>query len=117
MTRTRSISTLGAWAIAAVLAWVVLAPGPVQVHVDAAMTASSDGFTLLTSRTRDQRVGTDIEVVYCIDHRRGMLLVYTLKGGLTLEPHIEMLDGGRIETLFERARASSPLPAGTQSGP
>ncbi|MCH2142810.1 MAG: hypothetical protein MK077_07425 [Phycisphaerales bacterium] len=77
------------------------------VQVDAAMTATADGFTLMTARGRDHRMATDAEVVYVVDHRRGILLAYGLRDALTA-PNLELLQGGRIETLFERGRALFP---------
>ena len=77
------------------------------VQVDAAMTATADGFTLVTARGRDHRMAKDAEIVYVIDHRRGVLLAYGLRNALT-NPSLELLQGGRIETLFERGRALFP---------
>ncbi len=72
----------------------------------AGMTASNGGFTLLTAGSRDQRVSGEAEVVYVIDHHRGMMLVYGLTD-LVNAPDILLLDGGPIEVLFERARRRS----------
>jgi len=97
------------WLLVAALATALLTwQQGTTVRVDAAMTASADGFTMLTARGRDHRVSTDVEVVYIIDHRRGVLLAYGLENALTA-PNLRLLQGGRIETLFERSRSLFPL--------
>jgi hypothetical protein len=50
------------------------------------------------------RVQEETEVVYLLDHHRGMLLVYGMTE-LSTQPSISLLDGGRIEVLFEQGRA------------
>ena len=74
--------------------------------VAADMMASGGGFTLLSANSRDQRVAEESEVLYLLDHHRGMMLVYGLRDVHT-NPYIEMLDGGLMEVLFERARQAS----------
>jgi len=70
------------------------------------MISSGGGFTLMTANSRDQRVVEEAEVLYLIDHHRGMLMVYGLVDVHTA-PRVEMLDGGRMAVLFERARAAA----------
>lgn len=104
----RGLSTMLAWAVcaAAVAGWL-LSSGPSWDRLAAAdMIASGGGFTLMTANSRDQRVAEESEVLYLIDHHRGMMMVYGLREMHT-NPHIELLDGGRMEVLFERARAAA----------
>ncbi|MDP7030086.1 MAG: hypothetical protein QF733_07695 [Phycisphaerales bacterium] len=100
-----SATTVLAWAAAIAVALVWMSRPGTMMHPEAhaGMSASRGGFTLLTAGAWDQRVAVDGEVVYLMDHHRGMMLVYTLSD-LVSTPHIELLDGGRIEVLFERAR-------------
>ncbi len=70
----------------------------------ASFEVAKDGFTLLTAHSRDMRVSEETEVVYLLDHHRGMLLVYGLTE-MSSQPTISLLDGGRIEVLFEQGRA------------
>jgi hypothetical protein len=105
---TRRFSTMLSWAACGVLlaSWW-LSTGPAWDRPAAAdMISSSGGFTLMTANSRDQRVVEEAEVLYLLDHHRGMLMVYGLVNVHT-EPRIEMLDGGRMEVLFERARATA----------
>ena len=70
------------------------------------MIASNGGFTLMTANSRDQRADEESEVLYLFDHHRSMMIAYGLRDVHT-NPYIEMLDGGHIEVLFERARAAA----------
>ena len=65
--------------------------------------ASRGGFTLLTAHAGVQNISPEAEVVYLLDHHRGLLMVYGLRdqGGST---EIVLLEGGHIEVLFEQGR-------------
>ncbi len=103
--RSRSIITGLIWVAAIIFALVWASRPNPALHslAHAGMTASRGGFTLLTAGSLDQRVQGEAEAIYVIDHHRGLMLVYGLSD-LQSSPGITMLDGGRIEVLFERAR-------------
>lgn len=101
-----------AWGVVGVLL-VLLLSSPEQVQVHAGEVASADGFTLLTGQSRDPRAAGGQELVYVIDHRSGLLLVYGLERFESgLQP--VLLDGGPISALFSQPmtpssqRATSP---------
>jgi len=91
-------------------------PGGGENEAFGASEATRDGFTLLTAKSRDMRVSEETEVVYLLDHHRGMLLVYGLQD-MSHRPSIVLLDGGRIEVLFEQGRAIARSRSGTQTSP
>ena len=98
-----------AWAVVAAMV-VLLLSSPDQVHVNASEIASADGFTLLTGQSRDPRASGGQELVYVIDHRSGVLLVYGLdRLDAGLQP--VLLDGGPISALFGETAAPSSPPA------
>ena len=86
------------WIAVAVLAVLVFAPQQ-SIRVDAGQVASNDGFTLLTAQTSDPRASGDRELLYLIDHRSGVLLIYGIqhneRGFTPL-----LLDGGPMSVLF-----------------
>lgn len=94
------------WCVAAAMLvgwWLSVGP-PLNQPAAADMIATNGGFTLMTANTRDQRVNEESEVLYVLDHHRGIMLVYGLRD-VQSKPYIEMLDGGLMEVLFERARS------------
>lgn len=98
-----------AWAVVAALL-VLLLWSPDQVQVHAGEVASADGFTLLTGQSRDPRASGGQDLVYVIDHRSGMLLVYGLERfDAGLQP--VLLDGGPISALFSEPAGPSRPPA------
>ena len=101
---------LAAWCAVAVFAVLLLAPSHVM-RVDAGQVMSSDGFTMLTAQSKDPRASGDRELLYLIDHRSGMLLVYGLDRNET-GVHPLLLDGGPMSVLF----GHSKLPDGQPDG-
>ena len=96
------------WCIAAfmLVGWWASAGPQLSQPAAADMMATSGGFTLMTANSRDQRVSDESEVLYLLDHHRGMMLVYGLRD-IHTKPYVDMLDGGLLEVLFERARSAS----------
>jgi hypothetical protein len=107
MDRYRIVAALGWGLCIAMLAAMWSSSGSTWERRAAAdMIASGGGFTLVAANSRDQRVPEESEVIYLLDHHRGMMMVYGLRDVHTT-PFIELLDAGRIEVLFERARAAA----------
>jgi hypothetical protein len=104
MARER-VLTATLWLVVLLLiaTWVRLPSGTMLPTAMAGQVASRGGFTLLSASSGDQRVPDQADAIYVLDHHRGMMLVYTIVD-LGSSPQVEMLDGGRIEVLFERAR-------------
>ena len=89
------------WTAVAVLAVLVFAPRQ-SIRVDAGQVSSNDGFTLLTAQSSDPRASGGRELLYLVDHRSGMLLVYGIhrnERGMTPV----LLDGGPMSVLFGAA--------------
>jgi len=101
-------SSLMTWAVVVALL-VLLLSSPQHLQVHAAEVTSADGFTLLTGRSRDPRASGGQELVYVVDHRSAMLLVYGLQhNGTALQP--VLLDGGSISALFSQPAAPTTPP-------
>ncbi len=92
------------WGVALISLMVVALRWAPASAATAGTSASRGGFTLLTGHSRAQEVPESSEIVYLIDHHRGLLLVYGMPDGADSKA-IAWLDGGRIEVLFERGRA------------
>lgn len=89
-----------AWCVVAAAVAIFFAPRD-QLQVHAGEVATGDGFTLLTGQSRDPRASGGQELVYVVDHRSGMLLVYGLqRDDSVLRP--VLLDGGPIASLFSQ---------------
>jgi hypothetical protein len=103
----KSLPTMLMWCVVAGLGVFLMSP-QAQLQVHASEVATGDGFTLLTGQSRDPRASGGQELVYVIDHRSGMLLVYGLQhDGSALRP--VMLDGGPVSALFSQpAPPSAP---------
>ena len=105
MSRT-NINASGAalWASAIVVAALVIIqagklPGN-EAH--ARMTSDKDDFVLLTSPTGRRGGDEDFELLYIIDNRNGMLLVYEIED--TRQGQITPRQGMDLNTLFRTAR-------------
>jgi hypothetical protein len=97
-----SFLQMAAWCAVAVAAVLLLTPSN-AMRVDAAQVVSSDGFTMLTAQSRDPRASGGRELLYLIDHRSGMLLVYGVdrdESGV----HPRLLDGGSMSVLFSHPK-------------
>ena len=104
MARERYLTaTLWIVVLLLITSWVRQPAGTILPTAMAGQVASRGGFTLLSASSGDQRVPDQADAIYVLDHHRGMMLVYTI-ADLGGSPRVEMLDGGRIEVLFERAR-------------
>jgi len=91
-------ATIVAWATVAALALLLLAPQQ-TIRVDAGQVASSDGFTMLTAQSSDPRASGGRELLYLVDHRSGVMMVYGVQRNES-GAHPVLLDGGPMAALF-----------------
>ncbi|MCH2135225.1 MAG: hypothetical protein MK101_01435 [Phycisphaerales bacterium] len=108
-----SMSTAVAWCALLIAALVLLGPGD-NLQVQAGAVASADGFTLLTGQSRDPRASGGQELVYVVDHRSGMLLVYGLQPGEGNVLMPVLLDGGPVASLFGHPQSAHTAPGPPQ---
>jgi hypothetical protein len=86
------------WIGVALLAMLLVAPST-QLRVDAGQVNAAHGYTLLTAQSADPRASGGRELLYLVDHRTNMVLVY----GVTRDENgttPQLLDGGPMSVLF-----------------